>query len=184
MSEVRPKARRREPTSEIRDGWDFGHYLRKARLDAHFLSMADAANAAGMSRQTWNVLETGWSPDREGGKKPYNPTIQTVATAARTVGLDQQEALAKAGLTSDPDLAYSQIARRTPISVKGLASRLSRLAVEQREALDKILNDMVSDELERELVQVVGALTPTQRQKVLAAAKRYAAANEKQASDG
>jgi DNA-binding XRE family transcriptional regulator len=176
--------RRRTPTRQIRDTWKFGHMLREKREAANFVSMAEAAEEAGLSRQTWTNLETGWAPGRTGGVKEYSGTADAVVTAARTVGWDVAEALELAG-HRPPNMpgALLQITN-PPVPTRKLANKISAFPDELRRAFTVIAEAVVPDELERELVDVMSTLTPTQRQKLLASAKRYAAANEKEGGAG
>lgn len=77
--------------------WPLGPVLEKARIERG-LATREAARRAGFSDTLWRTLERGYEL-RKGTKFPASPRANTVAAAAKVVGIPVDSALSLAGLS-------------------------------------------------------------------------------------
>lgn len=70
---------------------------KRIRIGARTLSVAKAAERAGVSRSTWINYERGWQ-SLGGQRLPVKAVPATVISMARAVGINPEDALALAGL--------------------------------------------------------------------------------------
>lgn len=122
-----------------RSDWPLGRLLSDAR-EALGESQTGAAKRAGLSKTIWQQLETGLRRDTNTGEqRPFKPRVDTVTSAARTVGVNIRLALELAGL--NPDAADSPV---QPSEAQRLhLERWQQLSAPQKAAVEAVMLTML-----------------------------------------